>query len=230
MFKNLDKVVENIPLEDRWNVHYTNANCLAPQLFGTRWKNLREFAYQEMIPIDLDGIDMNKLEEYIDITLSFLKVEKNKTGIFNSGHGLHFVILLDSPIGSVKELEALQPYYTELCKQLEEKFVALGLSGKPDPVRFCESATLRLPLTINRKKDKYNNKLPDVVATVIQGNVEAQAFYMDRLVTPPTPKEKTEMSGYNVDASAVLSGCEFLKYCFSNQATVVTRKREYKRT
>jgi putative DNA primase/helicase len=173
-----------------------------------------------MIPVDLDGIDMNKIEEYIRVTIDFLKVDKNKTGIFNSGHGLHFVIILDAPIASVKDLEALQPYYTELCKQLEEKFYSLGLSGKADPVRFCESATLRLPLTTNKKRDKQNNPLPDVLATVIQGTVEPQAFYMDRLVTPPTPQEKLSMSGYNVDVPAVLGGCEFLKHCYSNQGTV----------
>lgn len=216
----MEAVVEAIPLEDRWNVHYTNANCLAPELVGTRWKKLREFSYQEMIPIDLDGIDMNKFEEYISVTLDFLKVDKTKTGIFNSGHGLHFVIILDAPIASVKDLEALQPYYTELCKQLEEKFNLLGLVGKADPVRLCEAATLRLPLTINRKKDKNQQPLPDVMATVIQGKVEPQAFYMDRLVTPPTPKEKADMSGYNVDVPAVLSGCEFLKHCYSNQGTI----------
>ena len=215
LFKNLDKIIDAIPVEDRWNVHYTTANCLAPELIGTRWKNLRQFSYQEMIPIDLDGIDLAKAEEYIKLTLDFLKVDYNKTGIFNSGHGLHFVILLDSPIESVKDLEFLQPYYTELCVQLGALFFKNGLKGEADPIRLCEAATLRLPKTWNRKQNK-----PEVLSSVIQGTVERQPFYLDRLVTPPTPQEKLAMAGYNVDSAAVLSGCEFLKHCYANQETL----------
>ena len=208
LFENLDAIVEAIPEKERWNVHYTNANCHEP----TKDKSvpMRLFAYQEMIPIDLDGIDLKRRGEYIDIVLKTLKVEGKKTGIFCSGNGLHFVVALTQPIESGEELHKLQKYYKALCVQLNIEFFNNGLPGNADPIRLAEAATLRLPNTMNRKEGK-----DDVLAYVIQGNVEPQSFYLDKLVDI-VEEEEIIKSTRAIDTKAILAGCEFLKYSQAN--------------
>lgn len=212
LFENIEEVVQAIPEGERYDVHYTNANCYEP----TRDKTvpLRLFAYQEMIPIDLDGIDLARKNEYIKIVGEILQLDLSKTGIFCSGHGLHFVIALTQQIESGKELSRLQRYYKALCTKLNVEFFNNGLSGEADPVRLAESATLRLPLTYNRK-DQQN----PVLASIINKKVEPQSFYLDRIIDIKE-EEEVETTLRAVDTKAVLSGCNFLKSCLQEPNNV----------
>lgn len=212
LFKNLDKCVAAIPEGERYDVHYSNANCHEPKEDKTI--PLRLFHHQEMIPIDLDGIDLDKKETYIRIVIETLKIDPNKTGIFCSGNGLHFVVALTQPIESGEELHKMQRYYKALCMKLNLEFFEAGLMGNADPVRLAESATLRLPTTRNCK-DPENPK----ATYVIQGNVETQSFYLDRLVDVKEDEEVIA-STRAVDTKAVLSGCNFLKRCFEFPQTL----------
>ena len=175
LFENLDQIVGLIPEADRYDCHYTVANCKLP----TKDKGipLRNFAYQEAIVFDLDGIDLTRRAEYIRIVIDTLEIEELKTGIFCSGHGLHFVIALTQRIETGEELHRLQKYYKAVCSKLNIEFFEAGLMGHADPVRLAESATLRLPKTLNTKEADNH-----VMSYVIQKNVEPQPFYLDRLV------------------------------------------------
>lgn len=208
LFENLDAVVASVPESERWNVHFTNANCHEP----TKDKSvpLRLFAYQEMIPIDLDGIDLERREEYIKIVIEMCDLYYTKTYIGCSGNGLHFVIALTQPIESGEELHKLQKYYKQLCINLNMAFFENGLMGMADPIRLAEAATLRLPNTINRKEGKE-----DVLAYPIQKNLEAQPFYLDKLIDL-VEEEEVVKSTRAIDSKAVLTGCEFLKYSQAN--------------
>lgn len=212
LFKNLDAVVAAIPKGERYDCHYTNANCHEPT--DDKAVPLRLFHHQEMIPVDLDHIDMSRQKEYIDIVEKILRLDMSKTGLFNSGHGLHFVIALTQPIETGEELHRLQKYYLALATKVTLEFFNNGLIGEMDSVRLAESSTLRLPLTENRKFPEY-----PIQSSVIQGNVEPQPFYLDRLVDV---KEDAEIahSTRAVDTKAVLAGCNFLKYCLANPASV----------
>src|SRR5512139_1348528 len=62
LFKNLEAVVDAIPEAEHEDVHYTCANC--KPVDHEKGVRLRIFAYQEMIPFDLDGIDLTRKNEY----------------------------------------------------------------------------------------------------------------------------------------------------------------------
>lgn len=213
LFKNIEQIIELIPEHERYDVHYTNANCIKPKEDKTI--PLRLFASQSMIPIDLDGIDLNRSEDYIKIVCERLGIDRDKTPITNSGNGLHFAIALTQSIDSGEELNKLQRYYRALCKELDEMFMLAGLSGNADPVRLAESSTLRLPLTINNK-DPNNPK----VAQLIQRYIEPQPFYLDKIVEPIEEDAETMAALRNVDTESVLSGCDFLKNCLNNPQSV----------
>lgn len=212
LFENINDIVNLIPEDERFDVHYTNANCYQPTKDKT--VPLRLFAYQEMIPIDLDGIDLLRKDEYIKIVCDVLRIDKSKTAITCSGHGLHFVIALTQRIETAKELHRLQKYYKALCSKLNVEFFNNGLVGEADPVRLAESATLRLPLTFNMK-ELHN----PIKAYIIQGNLEPQPFYLDKIVDIQE-EEEVEQSLRAVDTKAVLSGCNFLKNCLANSENV----------
>jgi len=205
LFENIEAIVDAIPESERYDVHFTNANCLETK--ADKSVPLRLFGFQEMIPIDLDGIDLSKKQEYIDIVITSLKLDPDKTGINFSGHGLHFVIALTQPIESGEELHRLQKYYKAVCGQLNLEFFNAGLAGNADPIRLAESATLRLPLT-------WNNKDPEkpIKSYVIQGNVQPQSFYLDKLVDI-VEEQEIQQATRAVDTKAVLSGCDFLRKC-----------------
>lgn len=173
-----------------------------------------------MIPIDLDGIDMTRAADYIRIVVDFLKLDKDKTGVFNSGHGLHPDYPPDSRIESVEILESLQPYYTTMSDKITQLIYDAGLPGKSDPVRLAESATLRLPLTINRKEDKGTNCTARCDGDCDSGERRTPTvLYGPHCYTAISDGQDRD-SSVEMDTTAVLAGCDFLKHCFNNQATI----------
>lgn len=212
LFQHLDEVVALIPEEERWDIHYTNANCHKPT--SDKSVPLRLFAYQEMIPIDLDGIDLSRKGEYIDLVCRICEIDYNKTLVACSGNGIHMVIELSQPIESGAELHKLQAYYKELCSKINIEIFNSGLPGNADPVRLAESATLRLPKTINLK-DPENPK----ETYLIQKNLEPQPFYLDQLIDI-VEESKVSQTLRAVDTKAVLSGCNFLKHAMSEASSL----------
>lgn len=220
LFNNLDAIVNLIPENERYDVHFTVANCHKPSKDKEKKVPLRLFAYQEAIPIDLDGIDLSKRLEYMEIVERVLKIDLKKTAISISGHGMHFVIALDHVIETGEELHKLQAHYKAVCGMLTQEFFNNGLAGEADPVRLAESATLRLPNTMNCK-------YPDnpVKAELLNGNIEPQPFYIDSFVNIEE-EEQVASTARNVDTKAVLAGCEFLKHTYNNP-TQVTEPQWY---
>ena len=78
--------MKQIPPNEHHNLHY----------FIAHTDDKGEFVVQDTLVFDLDKIDMLKTQEYIPVVCDFLGIDQSKTGILMSGHGLHFVILLDS--------------------------------------------------------------------------------------------------------------------------------------
>lgn len=213
LFHRIDDIIASIPENERWNVHYTTANCV-PQN-KDKGIPLREFAYQEIIAFDLDGIDLKYTEKYIKIMENVLGHDKDRTGIVCSGNGLHFIILTTYKIADLPELKRLQPYYKALCGEINARIFEAGLPGNADPVRFAEAATMRLPNTKNVKKDKE-----DTYATFIKAGVEFQDYDLASKAILVKDSDTAEVK-FNVDTPAVIEGCEFLKHCLAspNQIT-----------
>lgn len=82
LFENHKSYLELIPEDERYNLHYTLADCYkAPRLFKS----------QNVIPFDIDDIDTSKLDSYIALVSDGLSIPFTEMGITFSGHGLHFL-------------------------------------------------------------------------------------------------------------------------------------------
>jgi len=89
LFDNLDKYIEQIPENERYNIHFTQANCKAGE---------REFDSQKVIVFDVDGIDVEQITKYEDIVLNVIGLTRDSVAISHSGHGLHVFVELKKAI------------------------------------------------------------------------------------------------------------------------------------
>lgn len=222
LFANADKYLQMIPVKERYNLHYTLADCFeAPRMFKT----------QSTIPFDLDDIDVEKLPEYISLMVKELNVPFAEMGITFSGHGLHFLIETDYTIQSEEELKSLQSSYKALCGRLDGAIKSAGLIGKTDPGIFRPAGTLRFPGSENRafhKRDEHlpHKLFPSVMSYVINGVMVTQDFKilnMESTELPDnqnvTPKELRQFP--RPDTDFLLKECEFLKWNFEKPQEVL---------
>ena len=206
LFKNIDNYINNIPQEERYNIHYTVASCIdGPG---------RKLEYQTVIPFDLDGIDLNFKDKYIEIVLNALELDRDKTGITCSGNGLHFLVETKTRITYEEYFDEHKIYYKGLCAIVSQQLYDAGLCGIVDPVVFSKGKTLRLPCTTNKKTGK-----PDTESYIIQGNIEPVDFDIIERSKIPVVEFNEQISEEMLkrlpapDTEGVLNGCDFIKYC-----------------
>jgi P4 family phage/plasmid primase-like protien len=204
LFRDLPKYLEQIPVEHRWNLYYTAANCNADK---------RDFSSQSIIAFDIDHIDQTQVEKTVDVVLSVLKTPKEYTGVVSSGYGLHFIIPLENKIRSKDFFVQHKHHYRAVCEKIGLALDAAGLSGKPDTSIFEPRRILRLPGTVNRKPSRE-----DKPCVILTGLTKSLTFKLDsELSGIPDVKAGAQISkNYlkrypKVDTQAILDGCVFLK-------------------
>jgi P4 family phage/plasmid primase-like protien len=214
LFQNLEKYVNQIPDEERFNVHYTVADC---------YEAARLFKAQDTIPFDLDDIDTSRLVDYITVVEEVTGCSHEKMGITFSGHGLHFLIKQAHVISSEEELKSLQPAYKNLCSRLDLRLKDAGLPGKTDKGVFRPAGTLRLPGTQNRPFYKRDENHPHKLFTPVQAyainkNLEIQELNLDLGgVSERENVTSQELRQFpRPDTEFVLENCEFLKWNFKS--------------
>lgn len=225
LFANYENYVNQIPEDERFNIHYTIADCYeAPRLFKA----------QSTIPFDLDDIDTTKLDSYIVIIEEITGCKHEEMGITFSGHGLHFLLETEHVINSEEELKSLQPAYKNLCTRIDARIKDAGLDGKTDKGVFRPAGTLRMPGTQNRpfyKRDEnLKHKLFEPVqAYVINKNVVPQAF---SLASGGEAGEQNTVTAQELrqfprpDTEFVIKECNFLNWNFT-KAEEVTEPEWY---
>lgn len=213
LFTNIDSYIEQIPEDERVNMYYTAANCFE--------KTGRHMDYQHVLPIDVDGIERDKYQDYIPVICNALGIEANKTGIVFTGNGLQFIIGLDDPIDHPTYFDDHRIYYKALCDNIQDHLNRNGLVGDVDTSVFSPARLLRLPNTLNRKPDKGEHK-----AFLVQPNIELVEFDLIERSGIPIVDMSQQVSPAMLahlpppDTQGVTQGCDFIKHCYENQATI----------
>lgn len=208
IFKNITDVVENIPESERWNVYFTSLDCKD----RAEVKKLRYFHSQPIIPFDLDNIDLEKKQTYIDLFFKTFPLEYEKTVVISTGNGLQFLVKLHDPFTEKTCFDEWRLHYQFICKRFNAVLEAEKLEGDLDPVVWSEGRILRLPGTENRKPPPKGIKQ----ATLIQGNLEAQPFDwvtmsgVEKLEATETVDWSEEKNGL-VDHKEIYSKCSFIQ-------------------
>jgi len=218
LFKNIDKVIGQIPEAERWNVYYTALNCKDHKKGGG---GLRRFKSQKIIPFDIDGIDVEKFDKYIDIFFIVTGLDILKTGIVFSGNGLQFIIELDIGFDDPTYFEDKRPLYKAICERLDSAIKSAGLTGNADPSVWSPARILRLPNTENRKPTKGTKQ-----ARLIGWEISPQEFDWHKISGLPELERDTDFIEWNpskspsLDKRAILTGCDFFKWILNNPGEI----------
>lgn len=155
MFTNIDKVIADIPADERFNIFYTIAHCNAEK---------RSFNHSEILAFDIDEMDQDKKLEYIDIVLAAINLTRSNTTVIDSGNGLHFILQLKDHIKEAKYYSDRnnKTHYKAICNKINLAMASADLPGKTDTTIFDSRRILRLPGCENRKPGK-EAKMPKVI-------------------------------------------------------------------
>jgi putative DNA primase/helicase len=209
-----DKILDQIPKSEHWNLYFTPAHCKDP---GPKKKNLRRFESQDVISFDIDGIDTSKTEQYLPVILKALSLDPSKTGIVFSGNGLQLHVLLAEPFDSPAYFKDNKEFYKSCCKTIDRVLKDAGLPGNGDSAVWEPSRLLRFPNTENRKPKGITQ------ARVLNGDIAPQSFSLKKASGEPDIKPTHQLDwaqGAKVDHKAVMAGCGFIQWCFSNPEEV----------
>lgn len=205
IFEKHAEIVEKIPPNERWNIFYTIANC---------GEKKREFKSLSTIVFDLDKINHQYEDSYIEVVCSALGVSRSDIGIVSSGNGYHFLLGLAETITDKDFFKQNKPHYNAVCRKIKLALDNAGLPGEVDTVVFEPRRILRMPGTVNRKPDK-----PEKNCVLLNPIRKPVAFRLDAISDVPQVKsseqvDKATLRKYPAsDPAAVLTGCNFLKHC-----------------
>jgi len=217
LFENIDKIIEEIPASERWNVYFTALDCQDPR---TVKGQLRRFKSQEIFPFDIDGIDQTKQQNYIDVFFAITGFASTKTVVICSGNGLQFFAQFDKPFTDPSYFEEKRFQYKAICERVDKRLAELGIPGRADPSVWTPARLMRLINTENRKPNKDPKK-----AFYISGKLEPQTIDWGKLsgvaeIAVDEHVEWNDSRAPKLDHKEIYHGCSFLKSTIENPETI----------
>lgn len=220
IFSDIDRIVAQIPEDERWNMYFTVADC-----FEEDGRKLKE---QHVIPFDIDKLSGTTDAEILHqaglaarACCEVLGVKFAQTGVIFSGNGVQLFVQVPAPILSEDYFETMRPHYKVLCDRIQSRLVENNIEGQVDTSVFSTGRLMRLPNTENRKPNK-----PQRMARILNGTMAPQELYLDQLsgileLEKPDQIRPDVIKRYpEPDANAVLKGCNFMKHCTENAAEI----------
>lgn len=203
-----------VPPEERFNLFYTW------NLSGIK---KRQFKKSEILPFDVDGIDVSRREEYLRPIADILRVELSQIVVVFSGRGLHFILRLKKAEEDAEYFKERKFQYDAICARINARLEELRLPGKADGTVFEGARILRIPETLNVKK----NKGEDVKAFVLNnGSLEAISFDweavagVEAVAAGDTVPVKDLKRFRENDGAEALASCLFLRHVREDAASI----------
>ena len=140
---DLDK---HLGKNEQYNLFYTVGHHLQGQRLKTSWQ------CQDIIPFDLDGINLDKIHLYPPVVAKACGFDLSKTAIIHSGNGVH--ILVQVPRFGEDDKEYIKDKrlgYKQLYDRIMGACKEQGLSITKDTTAWDYARILRCPNTVNKK-------------------------------------------------------------------------------
>ena len=208
LFTYIEKAIpEYVSEEENYNLYFTVAHHLREQRKGD------SFQCQQVIAFDIDGIELDKIDNYPPLIAQALGLDLSKCGLVYSGNGIHLYIKLKSPISDRVYFEKAKAGYNSLCKKINETLAQAGLSGSTDTTAWDSSRVLRLPFTRNVKTKDGIEVIRDV--KLINGKMEAIDYDLPLEEAPKNDKVNFLQGNTfpSPDIKTISKECEFIKWC-----------------
>ena len=213
LLENIDKYVSVIPEDERKNIYFTVAEC-----FEEKGRKLKE---QSILPIDIDDVELSRIDETLEAVLHTLRVSRSKIGIIYSGNGIQLFLSLKSSITDTGFFDKYRIHYRALCDKIDLELKSRGLAGSADPSVFSPARLMRLPNTKNIKPDR-----PERQATLVNAKIEKIGFDLEVSSELPLVSKEDQISSIVLDrypkpdTATVLKECEFIKRCKAEPETL----------
>jgi len=211
LFLNPRRILDLIPHSDRWNMFYTIARCDEVKRNGL---------VLDAIFFDLDGADLLKWKEYLEILAQNLDLDPKAIGVICSGNGIHFVIMLKNVITKIDYIHANKHHYKAIISSLNLKLKKSLLIGCFDPSIWDKSRILRLPGTVNKKPHKEDSYCDFIKQTISAVNLDIATVsgIPDVKLSSQIPSKHAVKFPLK-DSETLLGdgGCNFMRFAKDNQ-------------
>jgi len=213
ILQNPESYTEQFPPEERENLFFTEHHVIG--------EACRDWKYQDVIPLDIDNIKPEEAERIARVCCDCLGLDYAKVGVVFSGHGIQMHVLTERKIEKLEYFDEARELYKFLMQKINAGLKNAGLSGKADSKVWSSRRIMRMPNTINKKVGKNG-----VFAYVIQPHMEYQGFTLEGAcgVSDIQTDNNIHHTAYSKfprpDTKGVQEGCEFLKWCRQNPASV----------
>ena len=210
LFDRMEDLVYKVPENERYNLHYSLAH------WGDRTGNV--FEHQDVIPFDLDHIDLDRIDEYVPVVCNVLNVDPKKVGVVYSGGGIHILIYTTQTITTKSYFEETRHHYKAICSDINNALYEHGLMAECDTSLWCSGKSLRLSYTENRKERGISqcvlkNSVLSPYDFDITSHSKLPVVEIDEQLNPKVLKKMS------IDVKAVLA-CPFILNCQANVESV----------
>jgi putative DNA primase/helicase len=173
----------------------------------------RKLVRQDVIPFDLDKIDLARVDEYIECFFeTFEQFDRDKTPRWITGNGIQLLVQVDTSWDTEDFFKDNREKYKFMCTALEDALKAKDLPCKEvDPSVFKPSQLLRYPGTLNDKTLKGGEITKSYM---LYENLEPQTFSFDNIKVfgMETKKEDFVLTVVPTDWEEVKKECLFIKW------------------
>lgn len=155
LLNNLQDYISLIPSVSRYDIYFTLAET--PDRF------VRPFVKQDVIAFDIDFnirrvLTNGEANAVFNFATDFLNINPNRCVAVNSGHGLHIVVGLSTPITNENAFDRLSSKFITkkinlqraISAEIKSRFPNSDLECRVENI-FGSRMLLRLPGTLNRK-------------------------------------------------------------------------------
>lgn len=204
LFDNVEAdLPKHLGEKEQHNLFYTVAHHLEGKRFKSSWQA------QDIIPFDLDGIDLERIDQYPPLVAEACGFDLSKCAIVYSGNGCHILVQV-SRITDTEYIKRNKAGYVSLLDRIENACKKEGLPFEKDSTAWDYARILRLPFTKNIKIKDGKEVVKH--ACLIQNNLEVQDWTVPEA---PQVEKKHFMSKGSFplpDHDTILKECKFFNW------------------
>lgn len=215
LFRGLADVLSKLKEDERVNAFYTLAHHSGAGLGELPKRSATTFEYQTVMAFDFDEAEVERAFEYAAVVAETCGCPVEALTVIKSGGGVHILIGLKAPIRQAKYFRDMRQASRMMCDELNKRLGLAGLKGYADKKVFDPARVLRLPGTINRKRERGADLLCELVqignATLDFDLAEVSGYNKAKKdnVSPEEIKRKFPTP----DFAEMVKECGFVRWC-----------------